>query len=327
MKIFVVGPERMDTFIHNVAHTFKKMGHDVQSDSEFRSKAMRSRYQTAAVEILSRTSKKFRMRDDRRAIQIANYFKPDLVFVGTRTLEPETVHAIRKKHGCPAVCWYGDTPGNLKRNHITSGEYDAVFVKDKRFSDDLRNVLGLNAFHLHEACNPDWHRPIEVSVSGHLLVAGTLYGYRSAIIEKLLNLNRRVKVFGPLPSPWISKVVKEAHTGIFLDHTNKAFEFSKAIACLNTFAPAERDTLNCRIFESCGSGGLLISEHKNSLDECFDPYEEYLPVSSVDQLLEQIDRVQCSPEYANKIRQNAVNRAHSKHSYLNRLQTILDSVS
>lgn len=326
MKIFVVGPERMDTFIHNVAYTLRKMGHEVQTDPDFRSKAMRSRFQTAGIEALSRLSVSFRMRDDRRAIRIAKDFNPDLVFVCTRTLEPESVRKIRQHNDCLVICWYGDTPGNVKRNHITAGEYDAVFVKDKRFADDLRNTLGLNAYHLPEACNPDWHKPVTTPIVNHLLVAGTVYGYRSAVIEKLLNSEKTVKIFGPQPPAWVPDTVKKEHTGVFLDHTNKAFEFSKALACINTFAPAERDALNCRIFESCGCGAALLSEHKSSIDEYFEPYVEYLPFHNLEELKEHIQRLESDVKFSKELRKKAARRAHSDHSYSKRLKFILDTL-
>lgn len=325
MKILVLGSERGDFFAHNVAYTFRKMGHEVFSDPQLGSGAAKSRISRGVGVLLSQASGWWAMKDDRRAIELVNSHKPKLIVVCTKTYAPETVRLFQKK-GAVVICWFGDSPANVYREHITSGEYDAVFVKDKRFAYDLMNVLGIEAIHLHEACNPDWHRPLHVDVCNHVAVAGTMYGYRNRVIKRLIESDWEVRSYGPSPSPWVEKVVQKTHTGIFLDHTNKAEAFGAAIACLNTFAPAERNSLNCRIFETCGCGGLLVSEHKSAMDECFDPYEEYLPFNSFDELIEQLDRVKKDAKLTEQMRVKASRRAHAEHSYEHRLRKILKTM-
>jgi spore maturation protein CgeB len=322
MKIFVVGPEDGDFFTHNVAYTCRAMGHEVRADAGSASLAGKSRPRILAEDILSK-SQAWRVRRERRIVNAASGFKPALTIVCTNTLEPETVATMRTSTGGRVICWYGDPPANLKRDHITAGEYDAVFVKDKRLARDLRDVLQMNAFHLHEACNPVWHRPVATERAEHVAVAGSLYGYRVAVIQKLVDAGCSVRAFGPRPASWVPGTVAELHTGIFLDQRNKAMEFGRALACLNTFAPAERDSLNCRVFETCGSGGLLVSEKKDAMDECFDADAEYLPFSSFDELIDQLDRARKDRATAERIRARAVRRAHDQHTYEHRIRFIL----
>ncbi len=321
MKILVLGSERGDFFAHNVVHSLRKMGHEVTSDSHLGSASTKNRMTIGVDLLLTQANHWWAMKDDRRAAELVRRTRPELVVVCTRTYDPETVTSFRKA-GAIVICWYGDSPANIRRGHITSGEYDAVFVKDKRFSLDLKNVLGINSFHLREACNPDWHRPKHVDVSNHVAVAGTMYGYRNQVIKRLIKSDWEVRSFGPAPSPWVEKIVKKTHTGIFLDHTNKAEAFGAALACLNTFSPAERNSLNCRIFETCGCGGLLVSEHKSAMDECFDPHKEYLPFSTFDELLEHLDKAKKDKALSLRIRINASHRAHAEHSYENRIKEI-----
>jgi len=321
MKVLVLGSERGDFFAHNVAYTLREMGHEVISDSHLGSASAKGRVVRGVDSLLSQVNSWWMMRDDRRAIELVKKCTPDLVVVCTKTYAPETV-ALLRKAGAIVICWYGDSPANIQRGHITSGEYDAVFVKDARFAKDLKNVLGINAFHLHEACNPDWHKPTKVKAGEHVAVAGTMYGYRNRVVSRLLESDWEVRSYGPSPSSWVSGGVKATHTGIFLDHTNKAETFGTAMACLNTFAPAERDSLNCRIFETCGSGGLLISEHKTAMDECFDSDVEYLPFSTFDELLEQLERIKSDHALAVQIRKAASRRAHAEHTYKHRITSI-----
>lgn len=326
MKIFVVGPESGDFFAHNVAVTCREMGHEVCSDSRSTSLAAKGAIRANVEDFLARSSKSWRHKADQRIVDLAVRFQPKLTIVCTTTLEPDAVLRIRKKTGGMVICWFGDSPANVRRDHITAGEYDAVFSKDRRFATDLSSILGIKAFHLHEACNPLWHRPVSVQSGGHIAVAGTLYGYRIAVIRKLLEAGWPIEIFGPRPSSWVSDDVARWHTGIFLDHTNKANAFCRALACLNTFSPAERDSLNCRIFETCGCGGLLVSERKDAMDDCFDPYEEYLPFGSSDELLEQLARAKGDKEFVRRVRASASRRAHAQHSYRSRISFILDTL-
>ena len=326
MRVFVVGPESGDYFTHNVAHAFRSLGHEVFSEPLGLFVTPRSRLARGADEVLTRTSSSWRLRRDRWAVRVAGDFKPAITFVCTRTLEPETVAAIRKSSGGLVVCWYGDTPGNIRRGHIVSGEYDAVFLKDREFAECLRNQLGLVAHHLDEACNPAWHRPMGSLRQSHLVVAGTLYGYRNAFLARLLDRGIEIRAYGPRPSPWVAKRVATLHTGRYLDHTDKAQAFEEGLACLNTFSPAERNNLNCRIFETCGSGGLLLTERKDVLARCFEPGKEYLDFASFDECLEQIERLRREPALSERIRQAAVKRAHGEHTYVHRLTTILQTI-
>jgi spore maturation protein CgeB len=325
MKIFVVGPDYGDFFTHNVAATCAAMGHEVQPFHGFTPAGTLGRVGRTIVSILER-SRTGQLRTERAVIRAATAFRPELTVVCTRTLDPETVHAIRSRTGSRVVCWFGDAPSNIRRDHVVSGEYDAVFLKDRRYANDLRSMLGLNAFHLHEACNPMWHRPDTAERADHVLVAGTLYGYRAALLRRLVDAGWDIRCFGPAPSGWIESGIVELHTGEFLDHTRKAKAFGAALACLNTFAPAERDALNCRVFETCGCGGLLVSEHKPAMDECFTENEEYLAFRSFDELREHLARVRREPAFAERIRANAVRRAHAEHTYRRRLDYIFDTL-
>ena len=47
--------------------------------------------------------------------------------------------------------------------------------------------------------------------------------------------------------------------------------FGEALACLNSFSPAEGDSLNCRAFEVAGAAGLQLIEDRPAIRECFDP--------------------------------------------------------
>ena len=145
MRVFLTGPESSDSFTHNVAHTFREMGHEVRTDPGVVMSMRQSVLRRGMRELLERASRRWRMRREAGAVGIARDFKPDLTVMCTLTFEPETVDAIRRVSGGRVVLWFGDPPANLKRDHVVSGEYDTVFAKDPDLVHHLRAMLGLDA--------------------------------------------------------------------------------------------------------------------------------------------------------------------------------------
>jgi len=325
MRILVVGPETGDCFAHNVAHTLRRLGHDVRTAPRPEMLQQRGRLARGADEVLGRASRAWRERAERRAVRLTREFRPELSLFTTGTLEPFAVRAMRRASGGRAVLWFGDAAANLRRGHVTGGEYDAVFFKDRDFARRLRDVLGLAAHYLPEACNPDWHRPVALPAGRHVLVAGTCYGYRNRLIERLIEHGVEVRVHGPAPPAWAPPRVVAAHAGTYLDQTTKAAAFGAALACLASFAPAESPaTVNCRVFEIAGCGGLLLAEARPALAEFFEPGRECLEFSSLEQALELLARLERDAAWAGEIRTRAARRAHAEHSYERRLAALFE---
>jgi spore maturation protein CgeB len=326
MRILVAGPETGDYFTHNIIHSFRRMGHETLGVSMKGSVITRTAIGRGAEFLLEKASNGWRARLERGTINAAKDFKPHLIVAGTRTLEPNTVDELRRVNQAKVVCWYADPPANLKRDHIVSGEYDAVFLKDMAFAHRLRKILGIKAYHLDEACNPDWHKPVANRKSNEIVIAGSLYGYRGRIAERLADSGHEVKVYGPRPSAWVKEKISSLHTGSYLDHLNKAEIFGQAMACLNTFTPGEGDSLNCRVFETCGCGALLLSEKRDAIGRCFDAGVEYLSFESFEESLDLLDRLRGDYSFGSAIREQAVKRAHGQHSYQHRLAKILETM-
>ena len=176
MKILVTGPDSADSFGHNVSHVLREMGHEVRTDPTAAFAMKQSVLGRGVDEVLTRLWRRWRMRSEVRVVRMAADFKPQLTLMCTKTFEPESVDEIRRVSGGRVVCWFGDPPANLPREHLVSGEYDALFVKDVDFAGTLRSMLGLEAHHLPEACNPAWHRPLAERDGETIVVAGTGYG-------------------------------------------------------------------------------------------------------------------------------------------------------
>ena len=242
----------------------------------------------------------------------------------TRTFEPDSVDTIRRVSGGKVVLWYGDAPANLKRDHVVSGEYDAVFAKDPDLVRRLKQMLGLDAHPLAEACNPAWHRPVAQRRGNTLVVAGSSYGYRNALVRRLLAAGEQVKLYGPPPSIWVPRDVAAAHTNRFLDQDTKAQVFGEALACLTSFALSEgANSVNCRVFETCACGAVALAEEREAIGRYFERDREYLAYGSMEECLEQLARLRADESGARELRRRASERAHGEHTYRHRLESML----
>jgi spore maturation protein CgeB len=106
----------------------------------------------------------------------------------------------------------------------------------------------------------------------------------------------------------------------------KSQVFGEGMACLNTFALAEGNSLNCRAFEIAGAGGLQLLEARPIVTECFEPGKEVLTFTSFEELVAHIDRCRRHPEEARSIRAAAARRALEEHTYRHRIDRLLDHV-
>jgi hypothetical protein len=128
-----------------------------------------------------------------------------------------------------------------------------------------------------------------------------MYGYRERLVLNLVRAGISLNLYGPSPSSWSNPATKAMHTGMYLDEKTKARLFFEALGCLNTFAPAERDSLNCRVF---------------------DPDSEFLEFDSMEELLQILEKLKSDPGLGMRVRLEGMAKAHSHHTYAKRLSAI-----
>jgi spore maturation protein CgeB len=261
-------------------------------------------------------------RADRRLLKLARAFKPDLLLATTVMLHPAILEELGRL--CPGrrVLWWGDPPSYSVRWGILDPGWDWVYLKDKSAVQKLR-IAGRNAFLLHEAMNPRWHRPVAERRNGGLAVAGNYYAYRQAVVQRLLNDGVAVDLFGPAPPRWGAREIKALHSGRYVMREEKSRVFGEALGCLNTFQVAEGNALNCRAFEIAGAGGLQLIEDRPAVEDCFERGREILAFGSYEELLDHVERARRHPAEMTAIREAGARRAFAEHTYRHRLERIL----
>lgn len=324
MRVLVPGPAFDDTFQDNVAATLLDMGHEV---AIFRQSLphyfglMRYAFKVAEERLVS-----FGLTtEDRAILRRARAFRPDLVLALTWHVHPEVLQALGKL--CPGrrILWWGDAPANDRRWGLANPEWDRVYVKDP---DAVRKVrlLGTPADLLHEAMNPQWHRPIASYANDNLVIAGNYYAFRQALIRRLNRDGVPLGLYGAQPPGWSLPEVRRLYTGRYITREAKSRVFGEGLACLNTTAFAEGNSLNCRAFEIAGCGGLQLIESRPIIESCFEPGRELLAFATYEELLGHLDRAKRFPAEMVAIREAGARRALAEHTYAHRLQHIIDAL-
>jgi spore maturation protein CgeB len=324
MKFIIPSYSLSDNFTENVAFTLKLMGHEVLTAPK-PAKLIDDRI----MHLMQLGYEKFfpttLTPQEKWLLKVYKNYKPDVILTLTQPLSEEVLLTL-KKQGIITVCWWGDTPANMRKQGLLCDGWDFLFIKDKYAAFKLKTV-GLNAFYLPEAMNPQWHKKCYTSIDNSLLFAGNTYDYRHYLIWKLLQAGiKDIKLYGQRPPRWAKDEVKNIFLNKFIVKEEKSLHFGSSFACINSTAMSEGNSLNCRAFEIAGTGALQIMEYRQAIEDCFEPGKEIVTYSTFEELVHKIDYYKNNPVLALQVRNASYNRAINDHTYQKRLTHIIEAI-
>jgi spore maturation protein CgeB len=325
MKIFIPLRHHEDSFAHNVLVTLQALGHDARSMGKMAIGDYWSLPGAAVRFLRERLRGESPSREERAVVAAAREFRPDAVLSTTASLHPAVLEELGKICGKRRILWWGDTAANSRRWGIMDPGWDCIYLKERRAVEKLR-LAGRNAFHLHEAMNPAWHRPVAGGSDGCVAVAGNYYAFRQAVLLRLMGDGVPMRLYGSPPPRWAHPEIRKRHTGRYVVGEEKSRAFGEASACLNTFDLSEGDSLNCRAFEIAGAAGLQLIEDRPAVGECFERGKEILPFRTYEELFDRIERARKYPGEMDGIRKAGAKRALAEHTYRHRLEVILGNL-
>ena len=325
MKVIVSNFPIPDSFVDNVAHTLRAMGHEVVTPGK-----VIGHSSVAALRLLCELGQRaYPARwtpSERWAVSAAKLSGgANLLIWLTKSLRGEVLEEVRRLGVTHCVAWWGDASANMRGFGLLEPGWDRIYIKDEATVAKFQAV-GFPAEHLHEACNPDWHNRQFKHISNDLVVAGSYYGYRQVLVGCLQKAGEPIALYGPPPPLWAKPAIKSAHRGSFIVKQEKSRIFGGGLACLNSTDLSEGNSLNCRAFEIAGACGLQLIEDKPAVADCFDPGSEVLTYRSVDEIRDHLAHARQEPSWATKIREAGHRRATTDHTYERRLRYILQSL-
>lgn len=326
MRILIPAHRISDNFADNVAYTLAQMGHDVYTLPPRKQFDPRVRTQHVRDAVMRRLVRGYATGPERQALALARELQPDMVLALTQQMATETLWELKRIGVKHRVVWWADAPANMQQMGVLDDQWDVIFFKDLDCARKLQRV-GLNAHLLHEAHNPDWHRPVADVANDKLVVAGNFYGHRQFIVRRLLDLGVPLDLYGPPVPRWVDPAIAKVHQNRYVVKEEKSRAFGEGLACLNSMHIVEGNALNCRAFEIAGAAGLQLIEQRSMIESCFEPGKEVWMFNSLAELMSHLERASKYPAEAAAVRKAGHRRALAEHTYRHRLEHILRVVA
>ncbi len=326
MKFLIPNYRTPDSFVDNVAFTLEKMGYKVISMPQQNSRFLDNRFTHFTRLLNEAVNPNFFTKQEkwlRKQLQSSQSFQVLLTL--TQALSYETLQLAKQK-GIVCVGWWGDTPANMKKQGLIVKGWDKLYLKDANATEKLKG-LGFDVSLMHEAMNPYWHMPLYTDIAENVIVAGSFYGYRNYLVAEMIRKGVHFNLYGRKLPHWASQSVKDIHLNRFIVKEEKSKLFGGALACLNSTAMSEFNSMNCRAFEIAGAEGLQLLEYRPSVESCFDIDQEIKTFRSIDEAVELVSWAKNYPQEAMQVRRAGRKRALAEHTYEHRLIKIINDIS
>jgi spore maturation protein CgeB len=336
MKVLVVGKFGVEEFGWHISTTLQAMGHDVQRHEigykrDNQAGPLKKRVESGVVllEQLARQVPQVAVQLSRALLREAGR-DIDLTIVTHDLLTPDQVLGLRQRTGAPVVLWFPDAISQLGKAMFLNAPYDFLFFKEPYLVRAFRTDLHKPAYYLPECCNPEVHRPVELSDADRQLYdcdivqAGNMNANRVALFGMLTRY--QVKLWGNSPPLWmhtgqIDKMLQRR----FVAYEDKSRAFLGGKVLLNNLYPSELEGINARAFEAAGIGAFQLISHRSGLARLFVPGQEVVSFESYDDLIEKLDHYLPLEEERRRIGHNAHLRAFRDHTYRQRLQLLIET--
>ena len=338
MNILVIGKLYPDTFTLHIYETLKSLGHKVfdyqpglkslptnsnlvKSLNFIRDAAYNAASQIPLINKIGLNHLKNLIGND----------KIDLTISVHDYLTPEQVIVVKNISKAPVVLWHPDGLHNFGKSMFLNADYDYLFFKDPYVVEYFKNTLLKNSFYLPECCNPEYHKPVELSNADRsiygcdITTAGNLYPNREAFFSNLSKYD--IKIWGNPAPIWmdISRIKKMIMNKYVLNEEKvKAFLSAKIV--LNNLNPGEIWGINCRAFEIAACGGFQMINFRQGLKQLFEIDKEVVAFNNFNELSEKIDYYLEHDSERNTIALAGKERTHRDHTYGKRLQLLIDTV-
>lgn len=275
---------------------------------------------------------------NKKIVRAAEDVKPDLTIVmGTRLplLTKETVQKI-KKINCHVVLWVTDPPRwhGYRMIEKTAPFYDYVFCAGTEHIELLERAGVIRTKWLSFACDPDYHRPLELADSEKavygrdIVFVGAHYPNRWEIVKMLGDFD--VGIWGP---SWDNASGAELGSLHIQNQRVDVTEWTR-IYCASKIVLVVHyrdDKIAChqispKVYEALGCGCFVLVDRQKDISKVFKNGKHLVQFDSPEDLKEKAAWYLDHPELRRQIAENGRREVLARHTYRHRIQTIIDTV-
>lgn len=331
MRVAVIGQVYPEASARYLSKWLTRLGHEAEifvapstfGTSKFRPDLI-NRVVERGVRLTFELSTSASMRAEKRMAEKILKWSPDLVVTFDAHLWPDTVRRLRGQ-GAKVVLWFVDALVNLGRQIMFLAPHDQIFLKEPYLVRYCREIAGLPAHFLPEACDPEVHRPLEPAppeLVSDVAMIGNIHPSRVRLLEQIVDFD--LKIWGRLWPRWFDSPVEAKYMGRFLAGDEKAMAMRCSKSVLNNLHYGEIESSNCRMFEAAGCGAFQLAEWRPGFDDLFTDGEEIVYYRSASELRNLLEYWLDRDDERRAIGNAASARAHAEHTIERRIERMLE---
>lgn len=338
MNILIIGKFYRESFATHIFETMKDMGHNpIELEMGFKIKSETSVLNKRITQVkstvysLSQNFELLRKTTRHKIEKVTSGLSIDLIISCHDFLNYMDIQFLKNKFKAPIVLWFPDAISNFGKMMFLNAGYDSLFFKDPYIVHKLKNEYNSNVFYLPEACNPNYHKPAELTepenakYSCDITTAGNLYASRVALFSLLTEYD--IKIWGNPAPLWLNTgKIKNMVMNEFVANEEKAKAFSAAKIVLNNLHPAEIWGVNVRTFEIAACGAFQLISWRPALEQLFKDGEEIISYKNINDLKEKINHFLNAEQVRETISKKGQERAINEHTYSHRLAIMLKTI-
>lgn len=273
---------------------------------------------------------------NKKIISLAVEKKPDVAIVtGGHRITGTTVRAL-KDDGICTVLWTIDPPINFQPIIDVAPLYDYIFCQGTEAIELLDQDGIYGAQWLLVACDPDLHRPVELSAEekmrygNDVVFVGSYYPNRAELFEHLSDFN-----FGIWGPGWEKLDQKSKLIGCIRgtntppSEWSKIYSASKIVLVTHYQDPEKRFPVyqaSPRVFEAMACGAFVIVDNQKDVFLLFKDGVHLGRFDEPDDLVSKVRYYLDHPEERKKIADRGQEEVIKNHTYVHRIEKLLSLI-
>jgi spore maturation protein CgeB len=272
---------------------------------------------------------------NKKLIGVASNEKPDLCLMvgGYRTLSETLLHL--RNIGSKMVLWTTDPPRDFGHVIRTASLYDYVFCAGTEAIEILKQNGLKNPIWLPFACDPDYHRPIELTrgekkrYAKDVVFVGGYSSNRWQTLKELKEFN--IGVWGPYWNKAANgygakQYVKDAN----LNYTEwvKIYNASKIVIVIH-YQDGQTPCYQAspKVFEALACRSFVLVDRQKDVFSLFDDKRHLVGFDNREDLKEKIKYYLDHPREREEIARQGYQEVLTKHTYTHRINKMFSEIN